>query len=158
MRKACAHAAIAPARIESIQAALALRDEVDRETPLLSKREWCATLRTTNTSGVPGVRRVSDRTGEHWIKDKRPRPDGSYRVRPYWTAVIEREDGAPLRRYFSVPRHGDSEARRLAIAQRQAWEAQRARGEPYTVQRIDAAGRAVEFGHDRAGDLAALHE
>ncbi|MBI1906574.1 MAG: AP2 domain-containing protein [Rhodocyclales bacterium] len=217
----------------ALQAALALRDEINREHPVMSKREWCATLRTTNTSGVPGVSRVSDRTGEHWkarvhlsdgrvrtrqfsiakygddqayrlavearrkllalvegtapgyarlrrndqpvkdfdavlrppaylnpepnpyapppacevmgvhlthVKDKRPRLDGSHQVTSYWTAVIEREDGAPLRRYFSVPRHGDEKARRLAIAQRAAWEAQRARGEPYTVQRGGASG------------------
>ncbi|MBI1907209.1 MAG: AP2 domain-containing protein [Rhodocyclales bacterium] len=226
----------------ALQAALALRDEIDREHPLMSKREWCATLRSTNTSGVPGVpgvSRVSDRTGEHWkahvylsdgrqktrqfsiakygedrayqlavearhkllalvegtapacaparhdnppvvdfdevlrqptrldpqpnpyaspiacevvgvhlthVKDKRPRPDGSHQVTSYWTAVIEREDGTPLRRYFSVPRHGDEEARRRAIAQRQAWEAQRARGEPYTARSGAAAGASGVIG------------
>lgn len=217
----------------ALQAALALRDEIDRHYPLMSKREWCATLRSTNTSGVPGVRRVSDRTGEHWkthvylsdgrqktrqfsiakygdaaayqlavaarhkllalvegvapsyaprgrnappikdfdavlrlraslnpepnpfapapacevigvhlthVKDKRPGPDGRYAATPYWTAVIERARGAPLRRYFSVLRYGDETARRLAIEQRQAWEAQQARGEPYTVQRGGASG------------------
>ncbi|MFN3985913.1 MAG: AP2/ERF family transcription factor [Rhodocyclaceae bacterium] len=224
----------------ALQAALAVREEIIRDHPLMSKREWCATLRTTNTSGVPGVQRVRDRTGEHWkakvnfpdghqktrqfsinkyggdgahrlaiearrkllalvegtvamhhpdvpepdhddpaiphfdqvvrvaaddlgpnplappvacevvgvhlthIKDKKPSPDGSFRVTPYWTATMElsteSDRSRPLRRYFSVLRYGDEEARRLAIAQRHAWEAQQARGEAYTVQRGGTSG------------------
>lgn len=223
----------------ALQAALALRDEIDREHPVMSKREWCATLRSTNTSGVPGVFHVRDHTGEHWkarvqlpdgrlkthqlsvtkygddrayqlavearrkmlalvegtapgyaqsrdsdhrdvhfdavvrqparlnpqpnpyapppacevmgvrlahVRSKQPSPDGSFAVTPYWKAVIEREDGTVLSRYFSVPRHGDEEARRLAIEQRQAWEAQRARGEPYTARSGAAAGASGVIG------------
>lgn len=232
----------------ALQAALALRDEIDRHYPVMSKREWSVTLRSTNTSGVPGVLRVQDRTGEHWkarvhlpdgrvrtrqfsiakygdeaayqlavaarrkllallegmapgyaprddappvadfdavlraparltpepnpfapapacevigvhlthVKDKRPGPDGRYALTPYWTAVIEREHGAPLRRYFSVLRYGDETARRLAIEQRQAWEAQQARGEPYTVQRGGASGIKGVLRHHGVW-LARLH-
>ncbi|MFN3985916.1 MAG: AP2/ERF family transcription factor [Rhodocyclaceae bacterium] len=219
------------------QAALALRDEIIRDNPLMSKREYCATLRSNNTSGVTGVHRVRDRTGEHWkacvhvpdgrrktrqfsiakygedgarrlaiearrkllalvegtvsshhpdvpepgrdcpavpyfdkvvrlaADDLRPNPlappvacevigvhlshrkirnsDGTFRSALYWIATMECGTDAQhnrlLTRYFSVLRHGDEEARRLAIEQRRAWEAQQARSEPYTVQRGGAS-------------------
>lgn len=208
----------------ALQAALALRDEIDRNCPPLSKREWCATLRTTNTSGVPGVYRgkgywkaqlsragrtlsrrfsiaiygedeafrlavearrtmlaqmegalarwpeadaraakvaanveavVIPPLGPHVApnpvgtpktsdvpgvclghsKSARKAPDGSAIVQVYWMAIFKLA-GRYLCKNFSVARYGFEEAKRMAIAQRHQWEAQHARGEPLTTARL----------------------
>ena len=200
----------------ALSAAIAFRDEVNGGMLPMSKQVYCATLRSNNTSGVPGVRRVRDRTGEHWkasihildgpqksrqfsiakygeegayrhavearrqlleqvsgnlarhpearrrqrgedaeaavevvrppLKDEpaanpfpverlcdvpgvelthvknRPNKRGERKVTSYWTAVIRGADGLPTRRYFSIKRYGDAEAKRMAIEQRLAWE------------------------------------
>lgn len=202
---------------EAFRAAIALRDEINRAHPFLTRRERCATLSSKNRSGVPGVSRVLCGTGEYWKatvcidghtkarwfsvrkygddgaferavearrrllsqvegtmarhpqarqvapadtmdcdevvrqptgRNRAPNPyalrkreilgvhltrvkttstDGTVTVTPYWTAVMEEQKGRPVRRYFSIARYGEDDAKRLAIEQRRAWEAQRGR-------------------------------
>lgn len=220
----------------ALQAALALRDEIDRTRPPLSKREWCTIRRASNTSGVPGVYRSSGKHGADWratieIAGKRrsckfsvarygeaeayrlavearkrllaeaegvmtrhpeacpwasdeqgpigplaiaplftararnpvapPKAcdvagvthgvrhktclDGAVQTTHYWIATMPLGEGRrQIVRSFSVRQFGDEQAKQLAIAQRQHWEAQRERGEPYTQLR--RAGRSGVHG------------
>lgn len=202
---------------KALDAAIAFRDHVDQTMVPISRQAFCATLRSNNTSGVPGVFRVTDRTGEHWkagiryadgrtktrqfsiarygeaeayrraVEARRqllepvggvcsfhpdgyrkpqaeaeavaevvrspfqdapednpfahehvcdvpgvqlthvkspPSENGEQEIVAYWTAVIKGANGLPIRRYFSVKRYGEAEAKRLAIEQRLAWNRQ----------------------------------
>lgn len=199
---------------QALKAAIAFRNQVNREYSPLTKRQMCATLRSNNTSGVPGVFRLLDKTGPYW-KAHIHYADGRYKSRQfsinkygaedayrravearrmllqdtdghaalhpdmrdyratapeqepvvvrqpfrveaednpyarqsvcdvtgvglshvktvtaggiaytitYWTATIKKANGLPKRRYFSIDRYGEEEAKRLAIEQRLAWE------------------------------------
>lgn len=83
-----------------MRAAIAFRDEVNIECVPLSKREVCATVRTTNTSGVPGVIRTRDRGQD------------------YWKARLLTCDGANRTRQFSIKKYGDEAAFDLAVQAR----------------------------------------
>ncbi|WP_167084466.1 AP2 domain-containing protein [Massilia frigida] len=84
----------------AMRAAIAFRDEVNIECVPLSKREVCATVRTTNTSGVPGVIRTRDRGQD------------------YWKARLLTGDGANRTQQFSIKRYGDQAAFDLAVQAR----------------------------------------
>lgn len=81
----------------ALQAAVAFRDEVNQKFPPLTKREQCAVLRSSNTSGIPGVFRTT--TGE-------------------WKARILFADGSCKTRQFSIQRYGEEEAWRKAVQAR----------------------------------------
>jgi hypothetical protein len=82
---------------QALRAAIAFRDEVNQTFAPLTKREQCAVLRSSNTSGIPGVFRLP--TGE-------------------WKAGIRYADGSHKTRPFSVRLYGEDEARRMAIQAR----------------------------------------
>ena len=82
---------------QALQTAIAFRDEVNQTFAPLTKREQCAVLRSSNTSGIPGVFRLP--TGE-------------------WKAGIRYADGSYRTRQFSVRLYGEDEARRMAIQAR----------------------------------------
>jgi hypothetical protein len=84
----------------AMRAAIAFRDEVNIECVPLSKREVCATVRTTNTSGIPGVIRTRDRGQD------------------YWKARLLTGDGANRTRQFSIKKYGDQAAFDLAVQAR----------------------------------------
>ena len=85
---------------EALQAAIAFRDQINSELPPLTKQEFCATIRSTNTSGVPGVYRL--------------RGDGGR-----WAAIIHLADGRTRKQSFAIARYGEQEAFRLAVEARQ---------------------------------------
>lgn len=84
--------------------ALAFRDEVDSKLPRLSQAERFATVRESNTSGVPGVIRVT-------YKPQQNKSD-------CWRAVINRKGHPRKVRSFAVSVHGEEGAYRLAVEAR----------------------------------------
>ena len=63
------------------------------------------TKNSNNTSGVTGVSKTMKGVG-----------------RPYYQAQIRNNDGSILSKTFNINKLGEEQAKRLAIAQRQAWE------------------------------------
>lgn len=88
----------------SLAAAIAWRDEQLARLQALGKRDFCQLLRSTNSSGEPGVQFI------------RPahQPHGS------WQARHKLPDGRQITRTFAVKKHGEREAFRLAVQARQA--------------------------------------
>lgn len=84
----------------AMRAAIAFRDEVNIECVPLSKREVCATVRTTNASGVPGVIRTRDRGQD------------------YWKARLLTCEGTNRTRQFSIKKYGEHAAFDLAVQAR----------------------------------------
>jgi hypothetical protein len=82
---------------QALRAAITFRDEVNQTFAPLTKREQCAVLRSSNTSGIPGVFRTT--SGE-------------------WKARILFSDGRCKTQQFSVLLYGEDEARRKAIRAR----------------------------------------
>lgn len=82
--------------------AIAWREARMAQTPPLSLREFNATRRSNNTSGVAGV---------HFLKNRR-QPLG------YWQARVKLPNGRKVHRSFSVRRFGERQAFRLAVAAR----------------------------------------
>ena len=86
----------------SLAQARAYRDAVLAALPPRTNVEQAVLLRSTNQSGISGVRYAS------------------YSKGPFWMAMIETRDGRRTKS-FSVSKYGCDQARSLAIAQRQAW-------------------------------------
>jgi hypothetical protein len=86
----------------SLGAAKAYRDRLVCEKEPLSKREFAMIVRSTNTSGIPGVRRIRKASGHI-----------------YWIAETKLPAGKSLHRTFSAGLLGEEEARRSAIEERQ---------------------------------------
>lgn len=84
----------------ALQAAIEFRDQINRECVPLTKRELCATIRGTNTSGVPGVFRARDG------------------VQEYWKAGLLTANGTKRTRQFSIKKYGEDVAFDLAIQAR----------------------------------------
>lgn len=82
------------------------RDEIIRAHPPITKLQFCVKLRSTNTSGVSGVRRVQ-RSKEHVV----------------WAARTELA-GRYLSKTFRVDVYGEEGAKQLAIEERQRQLAQ----------------------------------
>lgn len=82
---------------QALQAAIVFRDEVNREFEPTTKQEFCATLRSTNTSGVPGVFLTKD--GQ-------------------WKAYRQFPDGSKKSRNFSIAKYGAEEAFQRAVEAR----------------------------------------
>jgi type VI secretion system secreted protein VgrG len=87
-------------------AAEAYRDQVLAESgAAYSKREYAERIRSSNTSGYPGVRRVDNPT-----EPKRG---------PYWMAWVNLPNGSTRRRTFLINKLGETEAKSRAVAARQ---------------------------------------
>ena len=84
----------------ALQAAKDFRDELHRDYAPLTKREMCATVRSSNTSGVPGVQRVFD--------------SGS----PSWKACLIDANGRMHSKQFSTSKYGEDAAFQLAVKAR----------------------------------------
>ena len=89
---------------KSYAASLVWRNQQLSKTAFLTNREFRKKLRTSNRSGAPGVLFIRPKS----------QPDGS------WQAKIKLPDGKSVARTFSVKKHGDREAYRLAVAAREA--------------------------------------
>lgn len=85
----------------ALQKAQACRDETMLKHPPRHSREVRQKVRTTNTSGHPGVTRY--RMGRYW----------------YWVAQTKRRDGKPIKKSFRIDLYGEQEAKALAIAERE---------------------------------------
>ena len=81
-------------------AALAYRDEVVRQYPMVSKREYHVLRRVNTTSGIPGVRLLESETP------------------PKWVASIQYANGRHVSKTFCTGRYGFDMARTLAIEAR----------------------------------------
>lgn len=89
------------------------RDEQTRRLKPLTKQEFVSQIRPNNTSGAAGVVRTTQRT---------KKPSGQVWSADYWIARPPRgiKVGA---RYFSISKHGEEGAKKLAFAARQEMEA-----------------------------------
>ncbi|AVS79889.1 AP2 domain-containing protein [Paracidovorax avenae] len=81
-------------------AAIAYRDQLLKEVPALSRRDFATIVRTNNTSGVPGVVRKNE--------------NGYAR----WCAMVCLPNGKTRRRTFAVKKYGEDQARERAIKAR----------------------------------------
>ena len=91
--------AAAQAHYEKLRAKLGL--------PLKISRRWLAEIAgRKGKSGIHGVQRVIDRRGK--------------RLRKYWKATWSSEPYVIRRKQFSIRKHGEEKAKRLAIRARRA--------------------------------------
>jgi hypothetical protein len=74
--------------------------------PQRSRRQWAETVRRRGRSGIAGVQRVIDRQHKPWRK--------------YWRATWSPELGVVRKKQFSIRKHGEAQAKQLAIRARQA--------------------------------------
>lgn len=88
-------------RDTALLVAQAYRDEIIRSYPPLTKRQLCTKLRSTNSSGIAGVKRVQ--RSENYA---------------FWEAVTSLPD-RNLTKKFSVNVYGEEGARQKAIEERQ---------------------------------------
>jgi len=86
---------------QALAAAMTFRDQANLEFPPLSKMEWCATVKTRNTSGVPGVTRFTDRRGH-----------------TSWKAKIVIRKGKEKSATFSINKYGEEGAFQRAVEAR----------------------------------------
>ena len=95
------------------QAALAQakahRDQLVEQHPPLSRQEFCAVLRSNNTTGITGVYRYSK---SYTLKN------GEIVHSWYWEATWPIGHSRQAHQAFAVNEHGEGEARRLAIHRR----------------------------------------
>ena len=96
-------------RGEALQAAIHYRDDLLAKTDHFSHQIWLRSIiRRNNKSGIPGVARCEQ-------IDKR-NPNTRY---AFWSARWTDEYGIGRQRSFTVLRHGELEAKQLAIAERE---------------------------------------
>ncbi|MBB6366705.1 hypothetical protein FHR56_001818 [Xanthomonas sacchari] len=81
-------------------AAIAYRDQLLKEFPATSRRDFATIVRSNNTSGVPGVVRREE--------------NGFAR----WCAMVSLPNGKSRRRTFAVTKYGEDQARERAIKAR----------------------------------------
>lgn len=98
----------------ALAAAQAWRDEIEHQHPKLTKKQRAGALSKRNTSGKAGVFRKF-----HLIQ----RVDGSEHVVFYWQARTPNGVKPCRTRTFSVEKHGEQEAYRMAVEARLAFEA-----------------------------------
>nr|WP_246864460.1 AP2 domain-containing protein [Spongiibacter thalassae] len=92
---------------ESLNSAKAYRDNIIRENPAISRKEFCRKLRQHNTSGIPGVYRYAKR---YTLKN------GVEKAHWYWEAQWPGEKpGSFEKQTFSILQYGEDKARELAI-------------------------------------------
>jgi hypothetical protein len=91
--------------------AIAWRDKVIAEKPATTLADFCAILRSTNTTGIAGVSRRSREYRQ---------ADGTIVEHASWVASVPDVDGRECRKSFSVRRFGEEKAREKAIHAREA--------------------------------------
>lgn len=95
---------------ESFEAAKKWHDEIRELFPPMSRREFMRQKKVTNKSGHVGVYRASRTT---------KKPNGKKFTYDYWFASWVEDSGQKKFKQFSISKHGDAEAKRLAIAYRE---------------------------------------
>ena len=95
---------------QALHAARIYRDQILRENPPISRKEFCSIRRSNNKSGTTGVCSYSKRY---------ERRDGSINEKWYWEASWPNRVGESTRKLFSVDRYGEEKARQMAIRTRQ---------------------------------------
>lgn len=90
----------------TLKMAQAWRDTIIAKYPAMSMAQFCAIVRSSNTSGVPGVYRKMSNTS---------RKNGSVSRHVGWTAHIPTGDGKRRVRNFSIETFGEDGARQRAI-------------------------------------------
>ncbi|CAI1728973.1 AP2 domain-containing protein [Serratia fonticola] len=98
---------------QSLKAAQAWRDEIVRLHPSPTHKERAGRPMKTNKSGIAGVYLL------HY-EDKRA--DGSSIIRTYWSAHTPGRATPRRTRLFSIEKHGEREAFRMAVEARKAFE------------------------------------
>jgi hypothetical protein len=96
-------------RKQALAAAQAHRDKLAAKLgrPVrLARRQWAEIVRRKGRSGIHGVQRIVDRRVKPWRK--------------YWKATWSPEPYVVARKQFSIRKHGEAKARRLAIQARRA--------------------------------------
>lgn len=93
------------------QAAKLYRDDIIRDNPPTTRKQFCATVRRNNTSGIPGVYTYGKR---YALKD------GSIRETRYWEAHWPVGENGSAKASFSYNTFGEEKAKALAIQARQA--------------------------------------
>jgi hypothetical protein len=94
---------------KALKTAVEYRDELLRHYSPFAHAIWVRTrLRRNNRSGIPGVGRYEECTN----------PKTGH-IREFWLASWVNEHGASRKRKFTVSRHGERHAKRLAIAERE---------------------------------------
>ena len=117
---------------QALAAAVAYRNLLLAHYSQLEHRVWVRSrLRKNNTSGIPGVGRY-----EVLVNPRNGRRDA------FWQAAWVNEQGLSRKRKFAVSRYGERLAKRLAIAEREQSEEDRA---AYAAAEIEAreAGRGL---------------
>lgn len=98
----------------ALAAAKAWRDEINRLHPMMTKQQLAAS-RKPSASGRQGVYRSAIR---------QRRKDGSFSLGYFWDAAPPNWHPLLRHRRFSVAKYGEDEAFRLAVAAREAFEAE----------------------------------
>lgn len=93
---------------KSLAAARQYRDELEAKLKPISAKKLAQLTRSNNTSGIPGVRLVTE-TDARWAS----KPTYSF-----WVAQWSPKEGGRKSKRFSVNKYGNEEAKRLAIAAR----------------------------------------
>jgi len=94
---------------KSLQAATLYRDELLKETDIYALLIRQRTkLRSNNQTGITGISRV-ERIYKNYPNSRSLN----------WIAYGANEDGVICRRYFSIKRYGEAEARQMAIDERE---------------------------------------
>lgn len=115
--------------------AIAYRDAVIAALPPRTNNEQSVLLKSNNRSGISGVRYAE------------------YSKGPFWMAMIETKDGRKSKS-FSVRKYGYDQAKSRAIAQRQAWLAQRPISYVPTTEYADSmAKEQFAFRDDSAANV-----
>lgn len=91
------------------QAAKQFRDEIIAKFPPTTRKQFCATVRRNNTSGIPGVYTYGKR---YKLKD------GSVRETRYWEAHWPVGENGSAKASFSYNTFGEKKAKQLAIQAR----------------------------------------
>tara|TARA_R110001592_G_scaffold363372_2_gene686140 strand:+ start:1969 stop:2481 length:513 start_codon:yes stop_codon:yes gene_type:complete len=109
------------------------RDQLLKDIPPLSRKEFCTILRSNNKSGISGVCKY----GKPFVLK-----DGTIKKNWYWEATWPTGKGKQANVTFSINDYGDERARELAIiARRQAMR--RIKGYFWASERaLEPAGRA----------------
>lgn len=87
------------------------RDEILQKYPPITRKQFCSTLRSHNTSGIPGVYRYAKR---YKLKD------GCIKEIWYWEANWPSGTNSSSKSTFSVSIFGERKAKKLAIEAREA--------------------------------------
>ena len=96
-------------REQAFAAAQAHRDKLAARlgrSVRMDRRQWAEIVRRKGRSGIHGVQRIVDRRVKPWRK--------------YWKAAWSPEPYVVAHKQFSIRKHGEAKARRLAIRARRA--------------------------------------